>query len=89
MEESDGAGRTRVGDECAKVWDEIWQRQPLLFLLIRERKYPFPRSYSHLRLAIQENGEVGWFGSALALGMPTSGDICKLGPSFGARLNKD
>jgi hypothetical protein len=43
MEESEGAGRTRVvGDECAKVWDEIWQRQPLLFLLIRECSIPSP-----------------------------------------------
>ena len=35
-----------VSDECARVWDEIWQRQPLLFLSFRERS----RNHSHLRL---------------------------------------
>jgi hypothetical protein len=43
MEESEGAGGTMVvGDECAQVQVEIWQRQPLLFLLIRECSIPSP-----------------------------------------------
>jgi hypothetical protein len=36
MEESEGVSRMRVvGDGCTRVWDEIWQRQPLLFWSFR------------------------------------------------------
>ena len=43
MEESEDAGRMRAGVMNAlKFGIEIWQRQPLLFLLICERSIPSP-----------------------------------------------
>jgi hypothetical protein len=52
-------------------------------------QHPFPRSYSHLRLAIQENGEVELLWVSFGAGNADFWRYFKLGPSLGARLNKD
>jgi hypothetical protein len=49
-----------VGDECARVWGEIWQRQPLLFLSFRERGIPSLKSLTS-KISPSENVEVELF----------------------------